>query len=265
MKRVRDADRSGGQVRAAAHDYAARGWSPIPIEADGKRPLVPWSEFQRRIATSDEIDAWYQRWPQANVGIVTGTVSGIVVIDVDPRHGGAASLEQAQREHGTLPHTVEAVTGGGGRHLYFAQPALKLHNRTSILPGIDLRADGGCVVAPPSRHLSGRRYAWAAGSAPDEAPLAPLPPWALPAAEVRGGHSPAHWRQLLRDGVAEGSRNSTLASLTGHLLWHGVDPEVALELLRAWNRERCRPPLPDEEVARVVHSIARLQAREAGA
>ena len=65
-------------------------------------------------------------------------------------------------------------------------------------------------------------------------------------------------------GVAEGARNNTLASLTGHLLWHGVDPEAALELLLAWNRARCRPPLPDEEVARVVASIERTHRREEG-
>ncbi|HVC10460.1 MAG TPA: primase alpha helix C-terminal domain-containing protein, partial [Burkholderiales bacterium] len=63
----------------------------------------------------------------------------------------------------------------------------------------------------------------------------------------------------------EGVRNNTIASLAGHLLWHGVDAPVALELLLAWNRLRCDPPLADEEVARVLESIARLQAREQGA
>jgi hypothetical protein len=65
------------------------------------------------------------------------------------------------------------------------------------------------------------------------------------------------------DGVDEGARNATLASLAGHLLWHGVDATVVLELLLSWNRARCRPPLPDDEVAGVVQSIARLHAREA--
>ena len=62
----------------------------------------------------------------------------------------------------------------------------------------------------------------------------------------------------MHEGVNEGERNSTIASLTGHLLWHGVDPQVALELMLAWNRLRCCPPLDDEEVARVVASITRL-------
>ena len=264
MKRARGAERYSGPAHAAALAYAARGFSPIPIEPRGKRPLVPWLDYQQRIATAEEIDAWYRRWPAANVGIVTGHVSGIVVIDVDPRHGGAASLERLQGEYGPIPHTVEALTGGGGRHLYFALSEATLRNRVGILPGIDLRADGGCVVAPPSRHSSGRPYAWAEGSTPDDVAPAPLPIWAVPAAQANGGHSIAHWRELVREGVAEGSRNDTLASLTGHLLWHGVDPEVALELLLAWNRLRCRPPLTDEEVAQVVHSITRLHQRERG-
>ncbi len=69
----------------------------------------------------------------------------------------------------------------------------------------------------------------------------------------------------MRGDVPEGTRNSTLASLAGHLLWHGVDPQVAFDLLLAFNRVRCRPPLPDEEVARVVASITRLHERERGA
>ena len=65
----------------------------------------------------------------------------------------------------------------------------------------------------------------------------------------------------MRRGVAEGERNNTIASLTGHLLWHGVDPEVALQLLLCWNRVRCRPPLSDDEVARTVESIRRTHVR----
>lgn len=258
MGRVRRGDAGSAAMRDAALAYAARGWSPIPVEARGKRPLVPWLEFQQRIATADEIDDWFRRWPDANVGLVTGRVSGLVVVDVDPRHGGQESFELACDEHGPLPRTVEAVTGGGGRHLYFAHPGGRLANRVGILPGIDLRADGGCVVAPPSLHPSGQRYAWVQGAAPADGEPAALPRWVAATRSAHGAQPAAHWRALVRDGVAEGSRNSTLASLTGHLLWHGVDPEVALELLLAWNRLRCRPPLPDEEVAQVVASITRL-------
>jgi hypothetical protein len=79
---------------------------------------------------------------------------------------------------------------------------------------------------------------------------------------VRAKRTLSDWRQLVRDGVPEGQRNSSIASLTGHLLWHQADPGVALELLLAWNRMRCRPPLGDAEVAQVVSNIARLHFDE---
>jgi hypothetical protein len=256
--------RGAAAAREAALAYLARDWSVIPVEARGKRPLVAWLEFQQRLPTRAEIERWFERWPEANVGIVTGALSGLVVLDVDARHGGDASLARLEIEHAALPRTVEAATGGGGRHLYFAHPGGTVANRAGIVPGIDLRGDGGCVVAPPSLHASGRRYAWAAQRSPDAAPLAPLPPWLLVAGQREGelrGHTLAHWRELTRHGVEAGARNATLASLAGHLLWHGVDPEVVVQLLHAWNRARCRPPLEDEEVLRCVESIVRTHER----
>ena len=264
-KGLGEAQDTPADCSAAALRLRGRGWSVIPIEPHGKRPLVAWREFQQRLATAGEIDAWFGRWPDANVGIVTGQVSGIVVVDVDPRHDGIDSLARIEREHGALPLTVEARTGGGGRHLYFAHPGAPVPNRVAMHAGIDLRADGGCVVAPPSLHANGGRYAWAAGRGPGEVALAPLPmPFspALRAAE-HAGHSRMHWRRLIRDGVAEGERNATLASLTGHLLWRSVDSEIVLELMLSWNRTHCRPPLPDDEVARVVQSIAGLHGHGA--
>lgn len=251
----------------SAHDaalgYLSRGWSVIPIEHRAKRPLVAWLEFEHRCASAREIEGWFARWPQANVGIVTGRVSGLVVIDVDAGHGGEASLSRLESEHGRLPSTVEALTGGGGQHLYFAHPGGRVGNRVGLYHGLDLRGDGGCVVAPPSQHPSGRLYAWARGRSPDEKALAPVPGWLLPDAHAgRAGHPPEHWRRLASEGVEEGARNATLASLAGHLLWREVDPGVVMELLLAWNRARCRPPLEDAEVAGVVQSIAHLQSAE---
>jgi hypothetical protein len=248
----------------AALDYLARGWVPLPVVPRDKRPLVPWRPFQDRAPEAAEVRDWFARWPEANVALVTGARAGLVVLDVDPGHGGAESLAELEARHGALEPTVEAHTGGGGRHLYFAHPGGEVRNRTGLAPGLDLRGDGGLVVAPPSLHPSGRRYAWRAGRAPGEVPLAPLPQWLEepPAgAGERTGHPPEHWRELAREGVEAGRRNATLASFTGHLLWHGVDPAVILELMLAWNRARCRPPLSDEEVVRTVRSIEETQRR----
>jgi hypothetical protein len=252
-------------AREAALGYLSRGWSVIPIERRAKRPLVAWLEFENRRASTREVDGWFARWPEANVGIVTGRISALVVIDVDAGHGGEASITRLELAHGALPSTVEALTGGGGRHLYFAHPGDRVGNRVGLFPGVDLRGDGGCVVAPPSLHPSGRYYAWARGRSPDQAPLAALPGWLLRESGARrAAHPLAHWRQLVREGVGEGERNASLASLAGHLLWHEVDPEVVLELLLAWNRVRCDPPLEDAEVASVVENITRLHLADEG-
>jgi hypothetical protein len=168
---------------AAALAYLARGWSVIPVEPRGKRPLVPWRRLQTRAASPAQIGFWFERWPDANVAIVTGRLSGLVVVDIDPRHGGDRSLGAFEAEHGRLPATVESLTGGGGRHLYFAHPGTRTPNRVNVLPGIDVRGDGGCVVAPPSVHPSGRPYGWRAGCAPQERAVAALPaPFRAPSA-----------------------------------------------------------------------------------
>lgn len=249
-------------VPTAARAYLARGWAVIPVRPGDKAPLVAWQVYQESPPEPEQLDAWFARWPDAGVGVVTGAVSGLVVLDIDPAHGARHSLPRLEREHGPLPRTVEAVSGGGGRHLYFRHPGGRVRNRVGLAAGVDLRGDGGFVVAPPSAHASGARYAWVAGRNPEQVDLAPLPGWLLEAAgggEHRG-HSLQHWRSLVRGGVEEGERNNSIASLSGHLLWHGVDPGVVLELLLCWNRVRCRPPLSDAEVARTVESIARLHA-----
>ena len=170
MEAAKDNDRA-----AAARAYLARGWSVIPVEPHGKRPLVAWRAFQTRVATLTELAHWFERWPDANVAIVTGRLSGLVVVDVDPRHGGTESLAAIEAARGPLPDTVEALTGGGGRHLYFRHPGRRCPNRVGVLAGIDVRGDGGCIVAPPSVHPSGRGYAWRPGRAPEDLAIAALP------------------------------------------------------------------------------------------
>jgi len=248
----------------AALACLARGWSVVPVQPRGKRPLVRWTPFQQSRASRADVEHWFARWPDANLGVVTGAVSGLVVLDVDAGHGGEGSLAALERLHVPLDPTVESRTGGGGRHLYFRHPGTPVGNRVGFREGLDLRGDGGVVVAPPSIHPSGRPYQWRPRHSPDDLAPAPLPHWLLAEggdASPHPGHSLPHWRALVHDGVGEGARNATLASLTGHLLWHGVDPVVALELMLAWNRQRCRPPLPDDEVADVVASIVRTHAR----
>jgi len=123
-------------MEAAAQAYGRHGWSVIPIQPADKRPLIPWRAYQERRATAAEISAWFRRWPGANLAIVTGALSGLVVLDVDPRHGGEASLQALQASQGPLPTTLSAASGGGGRHLYFAHPGHRIANRAGLRPGV---------------------------------------------------------------------------------------------------------------------------------
>jgi hypothetical protein len=123
----------------------------------GKHPRVKdWAAA----ATTDvkTIREWWDSWPNANIGIATGRDSGVFVVDVDGEEG-RKSLERLKQEHGWDAKTLTARTGKGF-HLYFANPGERVKNRVRLLPGIDVRGEGGYVVAPPSVHASGVTYAW---------------------------------------------------------------------------------------------------------
>lgn len=176
---------------AAALDLARRGWpvlpchSPRPSGCSCGRPACPSPGKHPRTrhglheasTVPAVVEGWWERWPGANVGIRTGAApdgAGVVVVDIDPAHGGEASLTALLAVHGPLPPTVLVRTGSGGRHVYFAHPGGRVANSagTRLGPGLDVRGDGGYVVAPPSRHPSGRHYRWLARPV-----LAPLPDW----------------------------------------------------------------------------------------
>jgi Bifunctional DNA primase/polymerase, N-terminal/AAA domain/Primase C terminal 1 (PriCT-1) len=234
---------------AAALGYARRGWRVFPVA--GKVPrLTAWP----RQATTDEatVRRWWRTWPTAGIGIATG--GGLLVLDVDPRHGGDAALTELERQQGSLPDTPRVVTGGGGLHVYFAvdQP---IANRAGLAPGIDLRGDGGYVVAPPSLHASGRRYAWELGAGPDDVPLSPAPAWLL--ARIREQATD----RLRADGtplvLREGERNRRLFQVAAALRRYGINTDGLRGCLEVVNREHATPPLDAGELATIAASAGR--------
>jgi hypothetical protein len=219
-------------------------------------------------ATTDiiAIQTWWQENPRYNIGIATGAVSSIFVIDIDNGEAdGEAEWDKLLDQHGVLMPTVEVITARG-RHLYFRYPSVPVRNSAGkIAPGIDVRGDGGYVLAPPSRHPTGKRYCWSVDST---SAIAEAPPWLIDLVATptngNGATAPSEWRTLVAGGVVEGQRDCTVAKLAGLLLRRFVDPIVTLELLQAWNATRCSPPLPPKDIERIVDSIAGRELRRRG-
>jgi len=218
-----------------AREYVGQGLALLPLEPGGKAPLGRLVRRGLHDATRDlaTVEKWWRAEAKANVGIRTG--EGLAVLDVDRRHGG----EETLGAH--LQNTGEVATGDG-RHLYFAAPSgLPSQNLGS---GLDLKAGGGYVVAPPSVHPNGRLYTWQPGRGLGEVPLAKLP-----AALIGGGSSaasagqrpPGHWAQIARAGFAEGQRHAGTVQYVGHLLGLRLNPEEVL-LSRAGLEPPDQPP-----------------------
>jgi hypothetical protein len=217
----------------------------------------------------EAVRRWWTTKPDANIAIATGP--DVTVLDVDQDKGGRESLQQLEAVHGELPLTWRTLTGGGGEHVYFAAPpgGLIPSSVEKLAPGLDVRGAGGYVVAPPSVHISGRSYAWSIDHHPDDVALAPTPQWLAAAAGRPAGdvgptrQNASVWRQLAA-GVSEGARNNAIAKFSGHLLRRDVDAYAVLELMRALNVARFRPPLTELELTGIVGSIARRELRRRG-
>jgi hypothetical protein len=170
-----------------ALEYAQRGWPVLPLHTPDERGRCscrkgdcksvgkhPRTMNGLKDATTDEatISRWWGMWPDANIGIRTGAESGIVVLDVDPRNSGNKSLAALELNNGELPETLASNTGGDGRHILFVRPDAELSK--SAGEGLDIKGEGGYIVAPPSLHASGKRYEWA-----NSTEIAQMPSWLL--------------------------------------------------------------------------------------
>jgi len=243
-------------VIRAAVTLAHKGLAVFPCRPQDKRPATA-NGLKDASKDLDVIRKWWHAQPRANIAIATGAVSNVFVIDVDGLDA-EVELRRLEAKHGNLPATVEVITARG-RHVYFQMPETPVRNSAGkIAPGIDVRGDGGYVLAPPSIHPSGKRYEWSVDCV---SAFAAAPDWLLAKITDANGNGAAptplsEWRVLIASGVAEGSRDNTVAKVSGHLLRRYIDPHVVLTLLQSWNTTHCTPPLPAEDVERIVNSIA---------
>jgi hypothetical protein len=242
----------------AALVYAQELKFPVfPCKPGDKVPLSPHG---LKDATTDPhlIGIWWRNWPDANIGIPTGSISGFDVLDVD--EGGDDTLDELETQNGKLPNTVEALTGGGGRHMLFRHRD-GVRNSVRNIPGIDVRGEGGYIIAAPSVHKSGREYAWELSSRPGEAEIAEWPEWLLD--RIRQGNGVvAKPGAPVAGNIAEGKRNATLTSLAGTMRRKGMTEEAIAAALLAENATACKPPMDDDEVRKIAASIIRYEPSE---
>lgn len=199
----------------------------IPLRPRSKEPLIPWAEYQKRYATSDEINAWFRNTPDANLGVVTGAVSSLVVVDADGADGLQTLVKMGLR-------SSTSVLTGNGKQLYFKHPGGNewIKNAVRKYPGIDIRADGGYVVSAMSIHPNGKRYV-ATGPLVNTQNLPPFPQAMFadtkrnvvssPISSAQNGQS---WISEAFAGLAPGNRNDTFARVAGRLHrdgWGSVD------------------------------------------
>lgn len=248
---------------AAALAYAAAGVPVFPCRPD-KRPYTA-NGFKDATTNETIVRGWWRRWPDALIGRPTGAASGAVAvdIDVDPSKGtdGTEALAALEHVHGPLPETWTARTPRGGTHIYFRHPGGTVPcSAGKIGHGIDIRGDGGYVIAPPSTLPDGRGYEWLADGDPDEGgQLADLPEWLLSMihaperAQVAQGPAPEGGHLIM-----DGQRNDTLFRLGRSLRAKGLTEAGIVAALLAENTGRCVPPLSDDEVLIIARSAGKV-------
>lgn len=224
--------------------YLDHGFSVIPLRPKKKNPSIDWTEYQKRRPTIEEIEEWFSEGDY-NIGVITGEISGIVVVDLDSEE----AIKFA--EDNKFPNSPKVKTGKG-YHLYFKHPMdkeVRNFQKRDDLPGIDVRGDGGYVVAPPSIHENGKVYEWVDGMDLEDIPLPEFPEIFL--VKKQSEKTPL---QELYSGVSEGKRNDSLFRIACNHQKDGLSLEECLSYLLSWN-ERNRPPLPSDEVERTVRGV----------
>jgi|TARA_Y100000296_G_scaffold8879_1_gene10433 hypothetical protein len=230
-------------MKNAALEYIRAGYSIMPISSRTKKPIVGWTEYQKKPASEKLVLQWWTKHPNASIGLITGEVSGVTVVDVDKEKQGLSTLKALK-----LPMTRIAKTGSGGFHYYY-QYTDHVYTKAGVLQGIDIRNNGGFVVVPPSLHENGKRYEWVL-----EEDFYPFPKSKFPKMHKQKGE----WKKLIA-GVPEGQRNDSTASFIGGLM--NIFPPYQWEdnlwkLLRAWNTFNS-PPISEDELRRTFESIGK--------
>lgn len=237
----------------AAVEYINKGLAVFPLKHRDKTPLT---KNGCKDATTDAaiVKGWWQKWPNANIGIATGSKSGglvVIDLDIDENKGldGYHTLRDWERENGNLPDTWQSITGRGGNHLFFKTDR-QITNRTGLLEGVDVRGEGGYIVVPPSIHKNGKAYEWE--QSPNEFELAEADNIVYKLLDTKPEEVTNEFK--VPEVIQDGKRNSTMYKYACSLQAKGLTDEAIIAAMKIENDKRCNPPLPEDELMRTIKS-----------
>lgn len=252
------------ELYEAAITYIKQGFAVFPLEVRGKKPLTNHG-FKDASKDPAVVKGWWQKWPNANIGIATGQVSGglcVIDMDIDEEKGldGWKCLRDWQDKHGVISPSWLCNTGRGGKHYYFVSDE-PVSNRAGLIPGVDVRGDGGYIVAPPSIHPNGTRYEWDERLHPEITELHAIDD------NIRfllhKGYDNPTMKYLSPTKIPEGERNHTLFKLACSLQARGLSDQAIFAAVSGENMAKCTPPLSDKEIAIIVKSVQKYEKGKA--
>ena len=238
----------------AALLYATKyHWAVFPVSSSTKKPLTPHGCKDAKKAPGP-IKSWWKRFPDASIGVATGSISNLLVIDedMDEEKGldGIHAVDLWERENGKLPETVRAITGRGGAHLYYKYTGKDFGNRAGLIEGVDVRGEGGYVIAPPSTHPNGTQYEWECD--PEEVELSEIDDTVKKLLQISKKHQGDKFQ--LPQVIEQGQRNDVLYRFACSLQSQGLADESIEVAVKAENANRCKDPLSDDEIEQILQS-----------
>ena len=251
------------QAKEEALQLASLGWSVFPVVTGGKSPATKHG-FKDASHDPALICTMFGE-TNYNIGIATGQTSGgIIVIDADVKpdqnKNGIEVIQQWQESYGAWPTTVEAESGSGGRHWYF-KTSTEIRNSTNGELGVDIRGDGGYIIAPPSIHPNGNLYTWLPGLSPHEHEVAEVNDSVSQFIEhITGKAQHNAWKK--KDYVPEGTRDDELFRACCSWRARGYSYEAILKMAHEYNEQTFDPPLSDDEVIAKVNHVTKTYATE---
>jgi hypothetical protein len=247
-------------LKQAALSYVAEGIPVFPCTPRGKRPIENGG-FHTATLDPRAVAEWWDRYPNANIGIPTGAVSGFVVVDIDTGKGkqGKETLEELKTKGHIFPDTAEQTTGSGGTHLFYRHPGKHVKSVAGVFKDIDSRGDGGYIIAPPSIHDSGESYTWE--NEIDKETLKPIPDFWLEALETKEAETTHKSRKENNDYIEFGSRNDFLFREGSFYRRQGHGETAIFYFIKGLYEERCHksPPIKDKELKEIASSCMRYQ------